>query len=661
MAGHILFADNNSDFLETRTEFLKREGYDVVRAANLTEAEWLLKNANIHLAILDIRMQNDDDEYDQSGLILAKEACRTIPTIILTNYPALDAARFALKQQSGGLVLSVDFVMKQEGPPALIAAVRHAFNHHVRINWDLSIDWKARDAFSLVRLIEPNLDSEHLMGLTVEFEELFRRLFYEEDQIQIERLLWERDGRLALVIVAFREGAKPESFVVTCGQHTIVNEEARSFERFAPNPPNETGTVLNAKTETIHFAINCYAFAGNDLKNIQTLSELFHFATRKTFRDTLTTLFQRTLPAWHQDKSLPEKKSLEALYRQLLELRSETPVMAYIEETIKTIESEIVTLGLRIEHDNDKVLIHFNGQSFSYADPLALLVTALGSQNSTPVICVPGILTGENILANEAASTWLTDFADAGMAPLFWNYVALEAVIRFDWVETNDPVWWWKIEQGLINSDFAEPEIRDLEPIVLKSAQAISTLRKLAAPNVGQNQLDYHIGIFFHAAHRLAEHRSSLDFANRQLSRLGHVWLAMAMISERITQEKANMLASLPNSTQELRILDEAAQLILIGDKELHLTRQSFALFKYLYGKANQVCTKEELLELLNEVFKGNYEENYLYTLARRIRQTIEEDVDNPRYLLTEPNVGYRLSTKPNLIRLAPNQESDKN
>jgi len=67
----ILFADNDPDFLKTRGEFLEREGYQVVPAANPTEARRLLEQGNIDLAVLDIRLVDDDDERDTSGLRLS--------------------------------------------------------------------------------------------------------------------------------------------------------------------------------------------------------------------------------------------------------------------------------------------------------------------------------------------------------------------------------------------------------------------------------------------------------------------------------------------------------------------------------------------------------------------------------------------------------------
>jgi DNA-binding response OmpR family regulator len=263
---------------------------------------------------------------------------------------------------------------------------------------------------------------------------------------------------------------------------------------------------------------------------------------------------------------------------------------------------------------------------------------------STLVINVPGALTGENILADETGRTWLTDFADAGMAPFFWNYVALEATIRFDWVEISDLLRLQEMEHCLINSDFAKPDIRDLEPNVRKPAQAISMIRKLAARIVGRDERDYHLGLFFQAARRLADHHPGSPLTAGELARLAHTWLAMAMIAEKIKEGKHNPLMSRAVQTSGLRIRDEIARTIFVGNHQVDLAPQPFALLHYLFLNANRVCTKEELIK---NVLKNEYKEDYLHTLIGRIRKVIEDDPEIPLYLITVPNAGYRLIPNP--------------
>ena len=129
----ILFTEDDSDFLKVRAEFLERKGYQVIPATTPDEAKRILKQEQVDLAILDLRLMDDADEKDISGLILAKETARLIPKIILTSYPTYESVREALAPDLQDLPPAVAFVAKQEGPEALLAAIRRALRSDIRM------------------------------------------------------------------------------------------------------------------------------------------------------------------------------------------------------------------------------------------------------------------------------------------------------------------------------------------------------------------------------------------------------------------------------------------------------------------------------------------------------------------------------------------------
>lgn len=126
----ILFADNDQDFLRTRKEFLEQDGYQVFTAANPVEARNVLESGQVDVAVIDIRLRDDHDERDQSGLYLAKEVAPSIPKIILTNHPSWTYAREMLIPDEQGWRAAVDFIAKEEGPDALLHAIRKAIATH---------------------------------------------------------------------------------------------------------------------------------------------------------------------------------------------------------------------------------------------------------------------------------------------------------------------------------------------------------------------------------------------------------------------------------------------------------------------------------------------------------------------------------------------------
>lgn len=91
----------------------------------------------------------------------------------------------------------------------------------------------------------------------------------------------------------------------------------------------------------------------------------------------------------------------------------------------------------------------------------------------------------------------------------------------------------------------------------------------------------------------------------------------------------------------ELRI-DLAARLVYRRDEEVHLTPLEYKLLVTMFQHAGKVLTHRFLLR---EVWgPGNAQENhYLRVFVASLRRKLEDDPARPKYLLTEPGVGYRL------------------
>lgn len=124
----LLLADNDKEYLGTMCEFLERKGFKVLPAASPKEAKSILDGGTIDLAVLDLRLLNDSDSGDLSGLDVAKQSPEHIPKIILTRWPKWEDVREALGTKLNGLPLVVNFVAKQEGSEGLLTAISKALN-----------------------------------------------------------------------------------------------------------------------------------------------------------------------------------------------------------------------------------------------------------------------------------------------------------------------------------------------------------------------------------------------------------------------------------------------------------------------------------------------------------------------------------------------------
>ena len=86
--------------------------------------------------------------------------------------------------------------------------------------------------------------------------------------------------------------------------------------------------------------------------------------------------------------------------------------------------------------------------------------------------------------------------------------------------------------------------------------------------------------------------------------------------------------------------IDFQARKVIVQDKEVRLTPKEFDLLRYLVSHPNKAIPHRELLQA---VWGPDYGEQveYLRVFVKQLRRKIEQQPDKPRYLLTEPWVGY--------------------
>ncbi len=89
-------------------------------------------------------------------------------------------------------------------------------------------------------------------------------------------------------------------------------------------------------------------------------------------------------------------------------------------------------------------------------------------------------------------------------------------------------------------------------------------------------------------------------------------------------------------------LIDFERRRVLVGQNEVRLTPTEYEVLKYLAINAGKVVTHRTLLRA---VWGPEYEDeaHYLRVFVGQLRRKIEPDPSRPRYLLTEPGIGYRL------------------
>jgi len=90
-------------------------------------------------------------------------------------------------------------------------------------------------------------------------------------------------------------------------------------------------------------------------------------------------------------------------------------------------------------------------------------------------------------------------------------------------------------------------------------------------------------------------------------------------------------------------MIDIEARQVQVHGEQVHLTPTEYDLLNYLAKNKGKVITHRELLQ---EIWGPEYgdEREYLRVFISQVRKKIEKDPVRPKFILTEPGVGYRFT-----------------
>ena len=97
--------------------------------------------------------------------------------------------------------------------------------------------------------------------------------------------------------------------------------------------------------------------------------------------------------------------------------------------------------------------------------------------------------------------------------------------------------------------------------------------------------------------------------------------------------------------TPDFRV-DLSARRVVAGGEEIHLTPTEWSILDVLLRHPGRLVSQRQLLQ---QVWGPSYERetNYLRVYLAQLRRKLEPDPARPRYLITEPGMGYRFEPPP--------------
>lgn len=88
-------------------------------------------------------------------------------------------------------------------------------------------------------------------------------------------------------------------------------------------------------------------------------------------------------------------------------------------------------------------------------------------------------------------------------------------------------------------------------------------------------------------------------------------------------------------------IIDRQQRKVFLRDESINLSRKEYALLDFLASHPKKLVTQQQLLE---KVWGHTHQEDthYLRIFVSQIRKKLNDDPAHPKYIETEPGVGYR-------------------
>jgi DNA-binding response OmpR family regulator len=490
--GRVLVVDDDPHFCDSAQVLLTAIGYTVFTAHSVYEGRQIAREERVHVAVLDVRMSDNPNRDDVSGLELAKELDPLIVKIMLTGFPDPHMIRSAFLEAA-----AFTFVTKDECPDGLLDELSRAFTEVVRINFDLRIDWQDIGLEAVAHAVEVKEGASPAV-MAAELEELLRKLFYPAEEIRIAALIPPGSARstsqsgavLLKVQPRYRgSGAWGEPVVVKIAARDKIVTETRNYHRYVEGyMAGHRHTRLHQREETHLLGGILYMLVGSPIDDCMDLGSFYVQHSADEVVQVLKRLFIDTCSRWYTNRTSRQNQDLRQLYARALKL------------SVGKLETVLQELDIGEGVDSQVRRVRPPGFKARIPSPVDWLRRHPDLPAELSQCYTHGDLHSRNVLVDNTGQAWLIDFYRTGLGHLFRDLIELECDVKFVLLGVTDLPSLLRFEVALLKASefgdiptlprFEEPELRKAFVVVLGIRRIAS---QLADP--GADMLDYYQGL----------------------------------------------------------------------------------------------------------------------------------------------------------------------
>ena len=525
----ILVVENEERFRRDFDVNLRRWDYEPIIAEGVGEAlvQDALKKAGhyrCHLALVDMRLKDDHDVSDTSGLDLVPELKPT-ESIIVSAFGDRKTAVAALKDKG-----ALDFVGKEDGPRALREAIEKNLRIHVCPCTERAIRWPSGlSSENVIRLIYP-YDPEIPLD---EIDCILRRLF-REDRGKVELDYLSSDARTpsfsprprSIVLKAELPNRLP--FVVKLARKKRIDQEFERYNKYVHEKLSQ-GFYAQVRNKVSLWDLGgiVYHFMGTRVRGFQTFSKFYVEASPQEVNEVLTHLFNVWGRLYDQYRSLLDVPLFEG-YNQLWggDAVDEDPTDAYNWlHHLKSYPWQSQYLNIQLSPNLSP-------------SPLINPVHWIQSKKKwsrlakTHQTVVHGDMLGDNIFVDPDNRTWAIDYERTGPGPIFADFVELEVDILTHLAQFETPTDFEQYVQMIVAAyqplahplDLSNPRLlanyellsgkhAEVHEETRKALSVVEGLRQLASSIAPQDEdpRSYFWGILLNAVFRALIRRRQIN------------------------------------------------------------------------------------------------------------------------------------------------------
>lgn len=493
----VLIVDNNERIKNIYKDLVAYWGFAPVLAhgmgnALLEDAKQKARENRCQLALIDLRLVDDLDEEDVSGLKLVPEI-RPAVSIIVSASVDIENVRLSLSDEIG----AASYVGKGEGPEILEEKLKREARK-------LCASWKKI-------VIEPDEMLDYIAGILCEnipveyrdqIPDAFVRMFPNASRLRLERLgagptvsTYSTVPRPKSVILKVYEDDK-QPVIVKLARAKKMSIEVERYRMYIQGRlKGHFHPLLSSPVVLWDIGGAIYTALGST--DSHTFSRFFSEAPFGDIEYSLTHFFRET---W------------SPLYAHPKECKN----VLLFEEYCKVWGKEWYERVRRFRAPKPQELMHSKlAEDVFPINPLAWLQENMGHAaredrsivERTALAVTHGDLHGDNLMVDEHRNAWVIDFERSGEGPILQDFVELESDVinRLMSAQENLPSFYQlciEVTQSaqiepLANMDrFEDPDVR-------KSVQTISLLRQLAREMTGiEDARQYLLGLLFNTLFR---------------------------------------------------------------------------------------------------------------------------------------------------------------